>query len=407
MTLLESIRIALAQLWAHRLRSTLTLLGMLIGVGSVVGIVSISEGLRRTVVGEFGKIGGANLIVIQPQPRILKDGRWVRATHYEPLTLDDVERVRAASDRLASVMPILNAGVEARHRKATYNGVLAATTPAYAAAFEWKVNEGRFLRDRDVDQRRAVCVLGSEAGEELFDQISPLGREVKLNGRRYTVVGVMEERKLFQEDWGNQILVPVTTAQKRVFGSDDIGVMIAHTRESEDATAVVPIIQKTLRQHHGKKAAYRIDSGKGILEQVDKTILVMKLVTGGIAGISLLVGGIGIMNIMLVSVTERTREIGIRKALGARPSTLLLQFIVEAVSLSLTGGIMGIAMGAGLGIGISQVIQHYAKQPFPSVVALQSVVIALALAMAVGLFFGIYPAMRAARLNPVDALRSE
>ena len=407
MILLEAVRIALSQLWAHRLRSILTLLGMLIGVGSVVGIVSISEGLRRTVIDEFSKIGGDNLIIIQPQPFVMRDGRWVRASHYEPLTLKDIEYVQAASERFATVLPLLSAGVEVRHQKATYSGQLIATMPSYTRAFNWAVEQGRFLRDKDLEKRRTVCVLGTEITEKLFEESSPLGRQVKLKGRRYTVVGVMEERKMFDQDWGNQILVPVTTAQKRMFGNKNINALIALTRESADVPVVIPAIQRALKKYHGKKAEYRIESGKGILEQVEQTILVMKLVTGGIAGISLLVGGIGIMNIMLVSVTERVREIGIRKALGAKPATLLLQFIVEAVSLSLAGGIMGVGMGIGLGMGISQVIEHFAERPFPSVVAPGSVLLALGLSVTIGLFFGIYPAARASRLDPVEALRSE
>ena len=408
MILLESILIALTQLWTNKLRSALTLLGMLIGVGSVVGIVSISEGLRRTVIDEFGKLGGANFIYVVPRQWVLKDGRWVRVKHFDPMTLEDLDRVAEISDRIDIVLPILNSGAQVRYQKATYQSELNATIPPFTRAFNWDVEEGRFLLDRDLRERRAVCVLGQEVKKEVFGDLSPLGREVKLNGHRYTVIGVLKERDIFGNNEGNKVMVPVTTAQKRLFGNKYINGLFVYTKQPEDAPGVIPLIEKMLKKVHGKKSEYQIESGKGILEQVDQTIMIMKLVTGGIAGISLLVGGIGIMNIMLVSVTERTREIGIRKALGAKPATLLGQFVIEAIVLSLAGGLLGVGLGVGLGLGIAAVIKHYAEVPYyPSVVSLPSVLLSLGISVAIGLFFGIYPAGRAARLNPVDALGSE
>ena len=408
MILVESIVIALQQLWANKLRSVLTLLGMLIGVGSVVGIVSISEGLRRTIIAEFGKIGGANFIYVVPQQWIQKDGRWVRAKDFEPLTLADIEHIENASPQIEVVLPLLGTGANVRFEKAVYQSQVSATTPEYTRAYNWEVDKGRFLLERDLQSLRRVCVLGQKVKEEVFGDRAALGREVKLNGQRYVVIGVMEEREMFGQSFGNQVMIPVTTAQKRLFGNKNIGGMLVYTRQPEDAPQVIPLIVETLKKEHGRKVEYRVESGKGILDQIEATIMVMKIVTGGIAGISLLVGGIGIMNIMLVSVTERTREIGIRKALGAKPGTLLLQFVIEAIVLSLCGGALGIGLGFGLGMGISAVIEHYAQVPYyPSVVALDSVLLALGISVAIGLFFGIYPAARAARLSPVDALGYE
>jgi putative ABC transport system permease protein len=407
MIVLESIFIALSQLWAHKLRSTLTLLGMLIGVGSVVGIVSISEGLRRMVYEEFGKIGGANFLFVMPQQWVQRDGRWVQAKDYEPLVLADVERVAAVSERIDAVLPMLQRGAEVRFEKAVYQGEVNATIPAYTRAFNWEVADGRFLVERDLETLRRICVLGSKVAEEVFGDRSPMGQEVKLDGQRYAVVGVMEEREMFGRDWGTQVMVPVTTAQKRLFGNRYIAGLFIYTREPKDAPRLIPQIEKLLKRKYGRKVEYRFESGKGILDQVERTIMIMKMVTGGIAGISLLVGGIGIMNIMLVSVTERTREIGIRKALGAKPGTLLLQFVVEAVVLSLAGGMLGVGTGVGLGVGISEIINRISEIPFPSVVSTGSVLFSLSLSVTIGLFFGIYPAARAARLNPVDALGYE
>ena len=229
-----------------------------------------------------------------------------------------------------------------------------------------------------------------------------------MNGQRFTVVGTMEKKRLFEDDWGNRVLVPLSTAQLRLFGRRELHALIVLTEKPEDVPASVSAIEATLKRFHGPKAEYRIDTGKGFLQQLEQMILVMKLATGGIAAISLLVGGIGIMNIMLVSVTERTREIGIRKALGAKPRHLAFQFVAEAVVLSLTGGILGVLGGIGLGRAISAVIEHYAEVPyFPSVVSMGAVGLSLGVSIAIGLFFGIYPALRAARLDPVEALRYE
>jgi putative ABC transport system permease protein len=407
MIFVESIGIAFSQLWANKIRSLLTLLGMLIGVGSVVGIVSISEGLRQMVYEEFGKLGGANFAYIVPQEFIRKEGRRVRAPHFEPMTMSDVELVARLSDRIEAVLPILSTGADVRYRKATYQSQVEGTTPAYAAAYDWEVEEGRFLLEEDLKNRRSVAVVGQRVVEEVFGRRPPLGEEIKIRGQRHLVVGVMSPRKIFDTDWGNRVMVPVTTAQRRLLGVKTIGGLLVYTKDEDDAPIVLPQIEEALKARHGDDVSYDIQSGKGILDQVEQTIMVMKLVTGGIAGISLLVGGIGIMNIMLVSVTERTREIGIRKALGARPATLLTQFIIEAIVLSLIGGALGVGFGVGVGFGISAAIEHYAETPFPSIVSGASVAMALVISTGVGLFFGIYPAARASRLNPVEALSHE
>ncbi len=407
MIILESVLIALAQLWSHKLRSTLTLLGMLIGVGSVVGIVSVSEGLRRTVVDEFGKIGGANFVFVMPRYGEWTGGRWVPAKRFEPLTMADLKRAAKVSDRIELVLPLLESGVTVRAGKASYQGQLTATTPDYTRAWNWEVERGRFLLERDLTGLSPVCAIGKTIEKEVFGDLPPVGREVKLNGQRFLVVGVMESHQLFGQDQGGQVLVPVTTAQSRLLGTPNVNAMFIYTRTPEDADEVGAQVAAALRRVHGQDVAYRVESGKGILERIEQVIMVMKLVTGGIAAISLLVGGIGIMNIMLVSVVERTREIGIRKALGAKPATLLAQFVVEAVVLSLVGGMLGIVMGVGLGLGIASAINRFSEIPFNSVVSSGSVLLSLGLSTAIGLFFGIYPAVRAARLNPVDALGYE
>ena len=407
MILLESLRIAFGQVWAHKLRSMLTLLGILIGVGSVVGIVSISEGMRRMVIGEFGKIFGDRILQVRPRQWMLRDGRWVLNHRYRPMAMEDVALVKGVSDRIESVLPMLSTGAQMRYAKATWNGQLEATVPAYAQAYDWRAGEGRFLLPGDVSAARSVCVLGMQAKEALFGRAPAVGREVKLNGERYTVAGVMEERTLFGQEWSSIVFVPATTAMRRLFGTRQISGVVAVAASPEEVPGLGPAIVAALQEKYGGRMQYEVGSPGSFLSEIEQTILIMKLVSGGIAGISLLVGGIGIMNMMLVSVTERTREIGIRKAIGAKPSAVLLQFVIEAVVLSLCGGLLGIAAGFGIGEGISAVIGRYSDIPYPSAVSPASIAIALGISSAVGLFFGIYPAARASKLDPVAALGFE
>ena len=246
-----------------------------------------------------------------------------------------------------------------------------------------------------------------QAKEALFGRAPAVGREVKLNGDRYAVAGVMEERTLFGQEWSSIVFVPATTAMQRLLGTRQISGVVAVAPSAEEVPRLGAAIVAALQEKYGGRMEYEIDSPANLISQIEQTILVMKLVSGGIAGISLLVGGIGIMNMMLVSVTERTREIGIRKAIGAKPSAVLLQFVIEAVVLSLFGGLLGIAAGFGIGEGISAVIGRYSDIPYPSAISPVSIVIALGISTAVGLFFGIYPAARASKLDPVAALGFE
>ena len=284
MIFLESIRIALGQIWVNKLRTALTLLGMMIGVGAVVGIVSIGEGMRQFVIDEFGKLGGSQFVMISPQYMHLRDGRWVPNPRSKPLTMDDLRVVEQSSDRLAAVLPSMNSGANLRYRKASYQSRAAGTLPALSEVYNWQVAEGRFLLNADLDKLRRVCVIGQEVREELFGLAPFLGRELKLNGQRFTVVGLMEDRQTFGEDWGDQVLVPVTTAQRRLAGNKYIQAMVAHAKEQEDVPDITVAIEEALKKRHGPEASYQIISGRSILEQVEQTILLLKLVVGGNCG---------------------------------------------------------------------------------------------------------------------------
>ena len=408
MNALDLFLIGLSQLWANTLRSLLTILGITIGIGSVIGVVSIGEGLRHNVVSQFSQMGGAYLVVVQP-PRTyqIKNGRRVPRSWREYLTARDLMAIEAEVDHIRAALPLVGWNAQARYRKASAMGKVRGTMPGYHDAMDWEVDRGRFLSPWDVKNWRRVCVIGDKIAGDLFADLNPVSREVKLNGERYTVIGVMKPRSVFGNDWGHQIIVPVTTLQKRVVGNDYYSIIFVYVESATNVKAVTEKIKKVLKRLHKRGDAFRVDTGERVLKDVDRVTLIMKLVAGGIAGISLMVGGIGIMNIMLVSVTERTREIGIRKAVGAKRVHILVQFIIESAVLSLFGGVLGILCGLGFGVGISYMIAHYSGADFPSVVSWSAVMLAVAVSGGIGVFFGVYPAARASALDPVEALRHE
>ncbi|MBI2502851.1 MAG: ABC transporter permease [Candidatus Latescibacteria bacterium] len=409
MVFYEPIAVGLAQLRANKLRSLLTLLGIVIGVASVIGIVSLGEGLRVTVMGDFAQRGGATTVLVNPPEEwVRKEGRWVQRPWREHLSSDDLAAFRDETDQIRAALPGVWGLAEARHGKSTTSVRYTGTSSEFTEGFDWPVDLGRNLSEDDVRYARRVCVIGRQILRDLFQNQPAVGEEIELNGDRYEVVGVLEPRIRFGQEQGSEILIPVTTAQMRITGNRYLQGITLFAAELETVNALADAVRRVLRGRHEHGEEFRVRTSEKQMEEADNVIRIMKMVAGGIAGISLLVGGIGIMNIMLVSVAERTREIGIRKALGAKPRHILFQFVVEALVLSLAGGAIGIFAGMGFGLGIAAVIQKFSPgSPFTSVVSLGSILGATSTAMVVGLFFGIYPAWRAARLDPVEALRYE
>ena len=407
MTLLEPLFAGLGQLRAHKLRSLLTLLGIVIGVAAIIAVVSLGEGLRREVISQFIFSGGAGMIEVEP-PRqwVRKDGRWVRRPWQEYLTEADMVAMQREIDGLHAIVPRIRGSAALQRGKTTVDASYTGTSAAFNEGFNWPVLGGRPLNADDLRLARKVCLLGDDVYATLFQGANPLGKEILLNGDRYVVVGVLDERVRFGRSDGNIVLVPYTTAQKRLRGEDHFSELTLFVEDLDAVERVVAAVRRVLRRHHEHGDEFRIETSQGEIDDANEFFRVLQQVGGGIAGISLLVGGIGIMNILLVSVAERTREIGIRKALGAKPRHILGQFLAESVVLSMVGGLLGILSGLGLGLGAAFVIQQLAPgAPFTSIVSAESVLWAVGFSSAVGIFFGVYPAFRAARLDPVEALR--
>lgn len=413
MKVLESIRIAMRALAANKLRSVLTMLGIIIGVGAVIALMSIGRGVQKYVTDQFAGLG-SNLLFIAPGQ--LENGPPQQRVSIKLLTLDDANAL-ADQARVPDVVGIaaefVNSVVLTRGAKNLQVDV-HATTMTFPEVRNWQPVLGSYFTQDDIDERGRVAVLGADAYKALFEPNEyPIDQTVQVDNLLFRVIGVMEEKgggPGGNED--NSIFLPLSTAQDRLFrqktvsGDYQVSVIYASIVSEERTQAAIDQISEILRERRNISYLdgddFNVISQSDIISVFGDILGALTIFLGAIAGISLLVGGIGIMNIMLVSVTERTREIGLRKAVGAKRSDVLLQFLIEAVTLAVIGGALGITLGVTGAWGIST-----AFESFDAVVSLDAILTALLFSMAVGLFFGIYPAFRASRLNPIDALRYE
>jgi putative ABC transport system permease protein len=282
-----------------------------------------------------------------------------------------------------------------------------ASNEHYWKTENWTVAEGRFINAQDVRDAAKVVVIGSELARDLYGNENPVGKELKVSQMRNTVIGVLAPLMFFGDTNERTMAFPITTVQQRVTGNDRIDQIIVMAESPEYAELVAQQIRPILRRFHEHGDEFEVITGESEIGRFNRVVTILKIVAGGIAGISLVVGGIGIMNIMLVSVTERTREIGIRKALGAKRRYILWQFLIESMVLCLFGGGLGVLLGMSLGAGISTYIKNLTHMPFESVITPGLIAFAVLYSSGIGLFFGVYPAYRASKLDPVDALRSE
>jgi putative ABC transport system permease protein len=408
MNLFASVPIALRSLLANKLRGGLTMLGIVIGVAAVIALVAAGTGAQAQVAERFESLG-SNLLVISPG---FMSFRGVsRGASAQSLTNDDVEAIARLATSVSAIAPEYSTQSQQvvyfnRNTQTTVLGV----TPAYQAVREWRVDRGRFIESVDLVSRNKVAVLGATVAEELFGTlVDPLNKTIKISRQNYEVVGILASKGVggFQ-NLDDQVFIPLSTAQIKFGGAGNrslraINVQVSSAGQMERAQAELAAI---LRARHGlaqgQNDDFSIQNQAQIVESVQETTQTFTVLLASIAAISLLVGGIGVMNIMLVSVTERTREIGIRKAVGARRRDILAQFLVEAMVLCLLGGLIGVLAGYGGAQLITPLLGGSRALVTPD-----SVAMALGVSIAVGLFFGLYPAGRAATLRPIDALRYE
>jgi putative ABC transport system permease protein len=399
---LEGIRQALGSIRANKLRSFLTMLGVIIGVGSMVLMVAVVEGFESNIRKQFEGLGSRLVFIFyNPDQNARKQARRT----FDGLKLEDALALRAHCDLVSNIAAELDMGqarVVAGGRQWTIPTV--AIEPQYGEVRGVRAARGRFIETEDLEEWRPVCVIGVETAQKIFGTADPIGGDLQVNGVRLTVVGLLEKKgRAIDGNYDDRIYVPLTTAQKRIVGSPIVGVIYAQARRPEETEAAMDQVWAELMRRHNNRADFTVDSQSRILETLGRIMLALSGVLAGIAGLALLVGGIGIMNIMLVSVTERTREIGIRKAVGAKRRDILLQFLTEAMTLSGMGGLLGIAWG----YGGAAIIAAVAKDRLPAAVPLWAAAVGFGFSAFVGLLSGVYPAFRAARLDPIQALRYE
>ena len=411
MKFVDSFFIAIRSLVANKLRSSLTMLGIIIGVGAVIALMSIGRGAQAGITATFEQMGTNVINVMSQTPGV----STLAAMTYSnlSLTLDDAEAIERLP-LVTMVAPVNENYVDIATGEESTVAVVEASTPEFEAVYNYPAEFGRFITEQDVKSRASVVVLGSEIAEDLFDTEDPVGQEVKILGKDFTVVGVLETKggQMMGTSMDSIIVVPITTYQVRLFprqtirGEDAVMSLSVQVADSVYNDEVSGEITELLRKRHriadDEDEDFMIitmEQALGLMQQVTG---IFTIVLGAIASISLLVGGIGIMNIMLVSVTERTREIGIRKAVGARRRDILMQFLIEAAMLSGVGGGIGIVGGWAVSYLISQI--DTGGIALNAVVTPDIVILAISVSVFIGLASGIYPAMRAASLNPIDAL---
>lgn len=400
----ESFLMAWASLIANKLRSLLTMLGIIIGVAAVIALVSIGNGVKQDIEDSISSLGSNLLVVMPGAPRT--PGVRPSAGSMKTLKVSDYEAI-AKLDGVKAASPMTNGSYVVIYQNKNWTTSVSGVNANFLDVNNWTMTSGRFFSDKNVQNRERVAVVGQTVVKNLFADEDPVGKEIRVKNIPFRVIGVLKSKGngTMGNDQDDTVLIPYTTSMERVEGIDYLRMLYVVAKDDESIDRLQADIENLLRVRHNIKDTnlddFNIQNMKSIMETVAQTTGTFTLFLGAVAAISLVVGGIGIMNIMLVSVTERTREIGVRKALGATYSVIVTQFLIEAVVISLMGGFIGIAFG----IGASKVIGMVSGMS--TIVSVPTIIMSFAFSMAIGLIFGIYPARKAAKLNPIDALHYE
>lgn len=397
-----TVKIVLRSLLVNKMRSILSMLGIIIGVAAVIALLAVGAGAQKRVLDQVTALGSDLIMIMPGQPRI----GGVRSGSVETLLPEDADRILAEVPEVVKMSPVVRGNGQLKYYNSNKQSSVMGVSPAYIGIRNFEIDKGRVFTINDIDRRAKVAVLGSDIAVDLFADANPVGEVVKINGLSFKVVGVLKAKGTqgpFSFD--DQALVPYTTAMFRLFGVKYLSELDLQIDSGADQSAVQAKLERLLRTRHkirpGKDDDFHVRNMAEMVEAVTSIARTFSLLLGAVAAISLVVGGIGIMNIMLVTVTERTREIGIRKAIGADNRDILIQFLLESIIMSALGGLIGIAVGVSAAWGSSLV------SGFTAIVEIESVLLALSFALAVGVFFGFYPARRAAALDPVEALSYE
>lgn len=400
----ESFLMAWASLVANKLRSLLTMLGIIIGVAAVIALVSIGNGVKQDIEDSISSLGSNLLVVMPGAPRT--PGVRPSQGSMKSLKISDYEAI-AKLEGVKAASPMTNGSYVVIYQNKNWTTSVAGVNANFQDVNNWTMTSGRFFSDKNVQNRERVAVVGQTVVKNLFADEDPVGKEIRVKNIPFRVIGVLKSKGngTMGNDQDDTVLIPYTTSMERVEGIDYLRRVYVVAKDDEGIDRLQADIENLLRVRHNIKDTnlddFNIQNMKSIMETVAQTTGTFTLFLGAVAAISLVVGGIGIMNIMLVSVTERTREIGVRKALGATYSVIVTQFLIEAVVISLMGGFIGIAFG----IGASKVIGMVSGMS--TIVSVPTIIMSFAFSMAIGLIFGIYPARKAAKLNPIDALHYE
>jgi len=404
----QPLRIALRALRINKLRSFLTMLGIIIGIAAVIAMMAVGSGASYIISQQIASIGSNILLVIPGSTT--SGGIRTGSGGVQTLTYDDASAIQHECPSVALAAPTVRGSGQVIYGNQNWSTLLMGTTPELLIIRDWPVVAGRSITSSDVDGAAKVCLLGQSVAQVLFGDEDPLGKMIRIKKVPFTVIGILDRKGQSPQgtDQDDVIFVPLRTAQRKLIGSqfpNNVGAILVQAKSEDLLDRAEEEITALLNQRHriggAKESDFTVRNLSEILAVAEQSAKAMSLLLGAVASISLIVGGIGIMNIMLVSVTERTREIGIRMAIGAKRKDILLQFLTEAVLLTVMGGLIGISLGAGGAMVVSRLLS------WPTLISPLSITIAVLFSGAVGIFFGFYPARKAASLNPIEALRYE